>query len=89
LHAIITVSEKRGITLVASQELIRERGGYEVGENVEMVEGRSRSSSATKYFISRKSAVFGGWWKRENDRIQLEADSTIKAGGFLGRRVKG
>jgi hypothetical protein len=35
--------------------------------------------------LNGKSAVFGRCWKRENEHIQLEADSTIKAGGYLGR----
>jgi hypothetical protein len=34
------------------------------------------------------TAVFSGHRKQENECIQLEADSTIGAGGYLGRRER-
>jgi len=41
-----------------------------------------------KYFISSVQRVFSGCRNQENERIQLEADSTIRAGGYLGRRER-
>ncbi|KAJ7889197.1 hypothetical protein B0H13DRAFT_2041621 [Mycena leptocephala] len=57
-------------------------------ERKSKLEGGGIIAVQPKYFNSGVQRVFSGRRKQENERIQLEADSTIGAGGYLGRRER-
>ncbi|KAJ7925060.1 hypothetical protein B0H13DRAFT_1976062 [Mycena leptocephala] len=57
-------------------------------ERKSKLEGGGIIAVQPKYFNSGVQRVFSRCRKQENERIQLEADSMIGAGGYLGRRER-